>query len=160
MQSNLCKPKNNRKWKQTKYYLHNTLLQLCETLDEIKRSTFTPLPHLNEHKSPIKDLRISSLISIQTDSYGHSFNWENVMNLDRGYMQKTKKFPESWHSDQSSINKYIEVNAIHQLIRKLINNHNTMNRFTKEESQMIFTKNDWISVSINQSNIMLTKSSC
>ncbi|VDP77075.1 unnamed protein product [Schistosoma mattheei] len=60
---------------------------------------------------------------MHVDNCGHTSDWKNVEILDRGNSKNIRGFLEAWHSDQSAINKHIEIYRVYQPIKKIIDKH-------------------------------------
>ncbi|VDO78139.1 unnamed protein product [Schistosoma margrebowiei] len=127
LQSILCKPKDEI----TKENKSDIIYKInCANSEKhyIGQSGRPLHLRLHEHQLAVERHDISSLISIHVDNCGNSFHWKNVEILDRGNSKSTRKFLEAWHSDQSTINKHIEINPIYQPIRKTMHKYRNKNQ--------------------------------
>ncbi|CAH8840608.1 unnamed protein product [Trichobilharzia szidati] len=73
---------------------------------------------IHEHKLAVKRHDIHYLISLHADNHGHQFDWDNVQILDKGNCKNAREFLEAWYSNESAINRHIEIDKIYQSIRR------------------------------------------
>ncbi|CAH8514244.1 unnamed protein product, partial [Heterobilharzia americana] len=66
--------------------------------------------------------------------YRHKLNFDDVEILDRGNTRNIRELLGAWHSDQSPINRCIDIDPVYQPVRKMINDTKVRGQAEKQRS--------------------------